>query len=50
MESRSEKIARLRLMLVTSDLADPKDHVRHVDLLRLLAEELAKDTGNRSQH
>jgi hypothetical protein len=46
METRSEKIARLRLMLVASDLAVPKDYTRQAELLRLLADELAKDRPN----
>jgi hypothetical protein len=43
METHSKKMAQLRLMLVASDLAVPKDPARHAELLRLLAEELAKD-------
>lgn len=43
METHSGKIACLRLMLVASDLAVPKDYARHNELLRMLAEELAKD-------
>jgi hypothetical protein len=50
METRSEKIVRLRLMLVASDLAVPKDHTRHAKLLRRLDEELAKDRPTKTDH
>jgi hypothetical protein len=43
METRGQKIARYRQLLVGSDLAVPKDHAAHDELLRLLADELAKD-------
>ena len=50
METRSEKIARLRLMLVASDLAVLKDHARHAELLRLLTQELATDRPTAPDH
>jgi hypothetical protein len=50
METPSEKIARYRLLLVASDLAVPKDHVRHADLLRRLAHELATDRPDHADH
>jgi hypothetical protein len=50
METRAEKIGRYRLLLVASDLAVPKDHVRHADLLRRLAHELVKDRPDHPDH
>jgi hypothetical protein len=50
METRAQKIARYRLLLVSSDLTVPKDHVRHADLLRRLAHELAKDRPDHPSH
>ena len=43
METPGQTIARYRLLLVKSDLAVPKDDIRHKELLKLLADELAKD-------
>jgi hypothetical protein len=40
---RRQKIARYRELLVRSDLAISQDHGRHAELLKGLADELAKD-------